>query len=113
MKPDTTLTKVIVGGEPVAFTKKSGTLHLGGEELTLKQWQEIERRINLFYIRAGMIKDPKKNRAADPNSGTSSFLTHNVQEVLRREVGTIQDPPWYLRGKYSGVITKERYGDNI
>jgi len=100
------LPKVLVGGEPVGFTKSSGTLHLAGADLTLKEWQEIERRINLFYIRAGMITDPKKSKA-DPNSGTSSFLSANLKQILKREDGIIKDPPWWLKHLYSGVITKE------
>jgi len=104
---NTKLTKVIVGGEPVGFTKSTGTLHLAGDDLTLEQWQELERRINLLYHRAGLL-DSKKRVGADPNAGTSSFLTANLRQILNREEGLIKDPPWWLKGLYSGVITKER-----
>lgn len=106
--PDISLTKVLVGGEPVGFTKSSGTLHLAGAELTLKEWQEIERRINLFYIREKMIPDPKKSKAVDPNSGTSSFLSNNLQYILGNEDGIIRQPPLLLRGLYKAVVTKEK-----
>jgi len=108
-KPEIQLKKVLVGGKPVGWDNSTGTLHLAGEEVTLEQWQEIERRINLFYSRKGLIKDPRKNKGSDPNSGTSSFLTNNVRQILDREVGIMKNPPFWLKWLYSGVITKERY----
>jgi len=103
----TRLTKVLVGGTPVGFTKPTGTLHLAGDDLTLEQWQEIERRINLFYIRAGLIADPKKDRSRDPAAGSSSFLTRNLRQILTRERGAIKPAPFWLKWLYDGVITKE------
>ena len=108
---DIKLTKVVVGGEPVGFTKSTGTLHLAGSDYTLEQWQEIERRINLFYSRAGLITDPMKDKRRDPNAGTSSFLTANLRQILARDMGLIKDPPFWLRGLYSGVVTKERLSE--
>lgn len=99
------LHKVIVGGEPVGFTKSTGLLHLAGDNLTLEQWQEIERRVNLFFERAGLLNAPKKQ--SDPNSGTSSFLTNNLKQVLERDRGLIKDAPFPLNLIYDGVITKE------
>jgi len=101
------LNKVIVGGKPVGFTTPTGTLHLAGDDLTLEQWQEIERRINLFFERAGLIKSPRKNRASDPAHGTSSFLSRNLKQILARDKGLLKDPPFWLRWLYSGVVTKE------
>ena len=100
------LSKVIVGGEPVGFTRSTGILQLAGGDFTLKEWQELERRINLFFTRAGLLQDEKQR--SDPNSGSSSFLTHNLRQILDREEGIIKNPPMWLRGLYSGVITKER-----
>lgn len=100
------LRKLIVGGKPVGYTKSTGTLHLAGDELTLEQWQELERRANLFFERAGLIKAPHKGN--DPNAGTSRFLTVNLKQILARDEGLIKDPPWWLKGLFSGVITKEQ-----
>jgi len=102
------LAQVKVAGEPVGFTKSTGTLHLAGDDLTLEQWQELERRINLLFTRAGLQKAPRRDKARDPASGTSSFLTHNLKQILDRDKGIIKDPPFWLRWLYSGVITKER-----
>ena len=99
------LHRLLVGGEPVGFTESTGTLHLAGDDLTLEQWQELERRINLFYQRAGLI-DEEKGRG-DPNAGSSSFLTVNLKQILTRNEGIIKDPPFLLKGLYSGVITKD------
>lgn len=104
----TELHNVVVGGLPVGFTKSTGKLHLAGDELTLEQWQEIERRVNLFFYRAGSLKDPRKKSRDDPNSGTSSFLSANLREILRRDEGIIKNPPRGLKWLYSGVITKDR-----
>jgi len=98
--------RTLVGGEPVGFTESTGTLHLAGEDFSLEKWQELERRINLFFHRAGLLE--KGKRQGDPASGSSSFLTANLKEILARETGIIKDPPILLRGLYSGVITKER-----
>jgi len=99
------LRRTSVGGKPVGFTESTGTLHLAGDDLTLEQWQELERRINLFFQRAGLLD--KEKRVGDPNSGSSSFLTANLKQILSRETGIIKDPPLWLRGLYSGVISKE------
>ena len=97
-----------VGGKPVEFKVSTGTLCLAGDDLTLEQWQELERRLNLLFQRAGLIEDPKKNKSKDPASGTSSFLTHNLKQILARDEGIIKDPPLWLKGFYSGVITKDK-----
>ena len=99
-----TLTKVLVGGVPVGYTKSTGLLHLAGEDVTYEQWKEISRRINLFFERDG---HREKAKTSDPNAGTSSFLTRNLREILKRDIGIIKDPPWYLKGRFSGVIGKE------
>lgn len=101
---ETTLTKVLVGGKPVGFTKSTGLLHLAGEDVTYEQWQEISRRINLFFERNGQRE---KAKSKDPNAGTSSFLTRNLREILKRDCGVIKAPPAILKPFYSGVITKE------
>ena len=98
------LSRLIIGGEPVGFKKSTGLLHLAGDDLSLEQWQELERRVNLFFHRAGMLE---VKRPADSNSGTSSFLTHNLKQILSRESGAIKRPPWWLRWLFDGVITKE------
>ncbi len=98
------LTKVLVGGKPVGFTKSTGTLQLGGTNFTLEEWQELERRANLFYERAGLIT---RGSGKDPNAGTSSFLTRNLKQILTRQRGVIKNPPIWLRWLYDGVITKE------
>jgi len=100
------LHKMLVGGKAVGFTKSTATLHLAGDDLTFEQWQELERRINLLFTREGKQKIAGKG-GADPNSGTSSFLTANLKQILARDVGIIKDPPFWLRGLFSGVITKE------
>ena len=92
----------------MGFTKSTGTLQLAGDDFTVEQWQEMERRINLFFTRAGLQEDPKKSKRNDPNAGTSSFLTANLRQILGREEGLIKDPPFWLKGLYSGVVTKER-----
>lgn len=99
------LNKVIVGGEPVGFEQSTGILHLAGADFSLEEWQELERVINKLYDRAGLLKVESKG---DPNSGTSSFLTHNLRQILDRDEGVIKDPPFWLKSKYSGIITKER-----
>ena len=100
------LTKVIVGGEPVGFKKSTGLLHLAGSDYSLKEWQELERRVNLFFKRAELLIP---ETVSDHNAGSSSFLTTNVNQILKRTSGVIKNPPWWLRGLYSGVITKEEY----
>ena len=99
---------ISLGGKPVGFTKSTGLIHLAGDDITVKQWQELERRINLLFTRAGLQKDPRKDKSKDPNSGTSSFLTHNLKQILERDEGLIKEPPFFLKPFYSGVITKER-----
>jgi len=103
--------KTLVGGKPVGFTESTGTLHLAGDDLSLEEWQELEKRINLLFYRAGIIKDPRKHSESDISSGTSSFLTANLRQILSRDKGIIKDPPFWLRGLYSGVITKEELWD--
>ncbi len=106
MMVDIKLNSVIVGGEPVGFSESTGTLQLAGDDFTLEDWQKLEKRINKLYERAGLIK--KHNGASDPNRGTSSFLTHNLKQILSRDEGIIKDPPFWLKGLFSGVVTKER-----
>jgi hypothetical protein len=100
------LNNVIVGGMAVEFESSTATLSLAGDSFTLEKWQKLEKRINKFYERAGVLN--RKNGQKDPNSGTSSFLTHNLRQILDRDMGIIQDPPFWLKGRYSGVITRER-----
>lgn len=101
-----TLNSVIVGGKPVGFEQSTGTLQLAGDDFNFEEWQKLEKRINKLYERAGMIK--KHNGASDPHRGTSSFLTHNLKQILDRDLGIMKDPPFWLKAKYSGIITKER-----
>lgn len=103
------LNKVKVGGEPVGYTKSTGTLHLAGEDLTFEQWQELERRVNLLFQRDGKAKPGRKNVQADPAHGTSSFLSQNLKAILSRDKGKIKDAPWWLRWLYDAVITKQEY----
>ncbi len=103
---DVKLNDVIVGEKPVGFSESTGTLQLAGKDYGLKDWQELQRRINLLFQRAGLLK--MRDKKADPNGGTSSFLSANLKEILKREDGLIQNAPFWLKGKYSGVITKER-----
>ena len=100
------LNDVIVGGEPVGFEEPTGTLQLAGKDYQLEDWQALEKRLNLLFQRAGLLK--LRDKKADPNSGTSSFLSANLKEILARDEGLIVNAPWWLRGKFSGVITKER-----
>ena len=100
------LNNVIVGGEPVGFSESTGTLQLAGADFTFEEWQKLEKRINKLYERAGLLKRHKP--ASDPHRGTSSFLTHNLRQILDRDLGIIKDPPFWLKGLFSGVITKER-----
>ena len=102
---ETTLTRVLVGGKPVGFTKSTGLLHLAGDDLTLEQWQELERRVNLFFHRNGQATVTSKG--SDSNAGSSTFLTRNLREILARDIGLIAQPPWWLRWKYSAVVGKE------
>lgn len=101
------LNRVVVGSVPVGFTKSTGTLHLAGDNLQIEEWQELERRINLFFKRAGLQKEETKNKKTDPASGTSSFLTHNLKQILSRDRGLIKSPPFFLKPFYGGIITKE------
>lgn len=103
------LTDVIVGGVPVGFTKSTGTLHLAGGDLKMEQWQEIERRINLFFHRAGLL-DKKRNQG-DSAAGSSSFLTANLKQILKRDEGLIKEPPFWLRWYCNGVINKQELRD--
>lgn len=103
---DIKINDLVIGGEPVGFSESTGTLQLAGDDFTLEDWQKLEKRINKLFERAGLLQ-PKKKRI-DPNGGASSFLSANLKEILGREDGLIKAPPFWLKGKYSGVITKEK-----
>ena len=96
--------RLLVGGEPVAFTRSTATLRIGGRDYTIEEWKEVTRQIGLLHDRKS---ERKAAHGRDPNHGSSSFLTANLNEIHRRQRGMIQDSPWWLRWLYGGVITKE------
>ena len=103
------LPRLPVGGEPVGFTKSTGTVHLAGDDMTIEQWREVSRRIELLIDRDGA---KQKERSRDPGSGASSFLTKNVQAIHKMPRGYLKKAPWWLRWLIDGIVTKEEYYAN-
>ena len=56
----------------------------------------MARRINLLLLRRGHSEIELVPRTSDPNQGTSSFLTRNIQKVLALRGGCMLILPPFI-----------------
>ena len=106
--PVITLNNVKVGNIPLSFDEKAGILNLAGDEITIDEWREIERRIETLVTgRAGLRK--KKNMAPPV---FSNFVTANLPFINKSNRGRMKKAPFWLKPFYTAVVTKEElHGD--
>lgn len=105
------LTKVLVGGESLAFNGQTRKLVLAGTEYDVYEWLELRHRIDLFYEQDGQLQKVQPEKS-DWDSNSSQFISRNLRAVAAHRVGTWKKPPWWLRWLYSAVISKEIYGSS-
>lgn len=105
-----TLHKVKVGGVPLSFDDKAGILNLGGDEITVDEWREIEHRIETLVTgRAGL----RKKKSAEPPV-FSNFVVANLPFINKSKHGRMKKSPFWLRPFYSAVVTKEElHGESL
>ena len=64
-------------------------------------------------IRSTLARTAKQDRLPDVmrppthehEGSTSSFLSHNLRTITELTYGRLKKAPWWLRGKYSHVVT--------
>ena len=101
--PVITLNNVKVGDVPVSFDDKAGILNLAGNEITVDEWREIERRIETLVTgRAGL----SKKKSMEPPV-FSNFVTANLPFINKSTRGRMKKAPLLLRPFYNAVVTKE------
>ena len=129
MSTDVRQNDLLIGGVPVEYHAKTGTLHLAGQSFSVEEWLEFRRRIDLVLkhvtpperwneIREAMARQEKVSRLplplrthqAQPTFTTSSFLGENIAAINSLERGRLKRAPRWLRWAYDAVVTKERYG---
>lgn len=103
------LTHLNIGGSPVVYNEETRKMEFGGESFDVWQWLELRHRLDLVYIRDRVLEKVSPPRGNW--DGTSShFLTRNFRAISKQLVGTMKRAPWWLRWRYSSVITKESHG---
>lgn len=116
--PATLQIKANVGGTNVGFDNVVGTVTIAGTTMPVLEWFLLSRRIDSMFEAAGLME--KVSPATTDTSGSSSFLSRNVQTILRLNKGYIKDIPAptgpydeehiaWMKERFSGVITNEEY----
>lgn len=101
----------VIGGEPIAYTHSTQTLHIADEDWPIERWLATVRRVQGVLEHAG-VAEPARARGQDPNHGSSTFLSANVRAIISRERGRLRPAPWWLGWLFDAVVTKEELADN-
>lgn len=123
------LTRVEVGGERVGYTRSSQTLHLAGKDLSIAEWLEIRRRIDLILkhemgeadwqaLKEKMAWMGKLDRLppglreheAPRGQPANNFISQNFEFLNGLGEGEAKRPPWWLSWLYQAVATKGKGG---
>jgi len=99
----TTLNKVTVGGIPLSFDNETRLLTLGPDKLTVDEYRELERHIDVMIT--GRLGIRKRERHGIPH--ISEFVGHNLSFINKSERGRMKKAPFWLRLFFDAVVTKE------
>ena len=113
-------------GKPVVYNSATGTVTLGEQEMTIDEWLEFRRRIDLIVkrlmSRTQWQETKEKMATLDKNSRlpttmrehqtrssypAGNFFVANLEPINRQKRGRMKRAPWYLRWFYDAVVTKE------
>lgn len=105
------LSNLRIGDEPVVFDQATGCFHICGHEVSVEEWLQIRRNMDVLLHRAVSPEQWKEAREKMAWLGKKDRLPAELRDYeAPRTNGAVKDAPWFLRPWYRWVMPKERHG---